>query len=82
MRRPIGWVDKAFPEGRREVKVNYHADEIKWKFKLKGEQDWDYDSQPREEDWLTLEKKIKQLIQRGHQYQRELQLAELRGKKN
>ena len=82
MRRPIGWVDKAFPEGRREVKVQYHADDIMWKFKLKGEQDWDRDSQPREEDWLTLENKIKQLIQRGHQYQRELQLAELRGKKN
>jgi hypothetical protein len=80
MRRPIGWVDKNYSEGRREIRVNFHADTINWKFRLKGELEWDSTATPSEDDWLALEKKIQQLMQRGHLFQRELDLTRRRGK--
>ncbi|NMA20240.1 MAG: hypothetical protein GX927_06645 [Lentisphaerae bacterium] len=80
MRRPIGWVDKDYPEGRREIRVKFHADTIKWQFRLKGTKEWDSTSVPSEDDWLELEDKILRLMQRGHLYQRELELTRRRGK--
>ncbi|MDD3952307.1 MAG: hypothetical protein PHY82_00155 [Lentisphaeria bacterium] len=80
MRRPIGWVDKNYPEGRREIRVSFRADTIKWQFRLKGAEEWDSSPVPAEEDWLELEDKILQLMQRGHLFQRELELVRHRGK--
>ncbi len=80
MRRPIGWIDKNYSEGKREVLVSFHADTIKWQFRMKGVEEWDSAAVPAEEDWLELEEKIRQLMQRGHLFQRELELARRRGK--
>jgi hypothetical protein len=82
MRRPIGWVDREYVDGRREIRVNFHANTIKWRFRLKGQLEWDKTALPSEEDWLELEKKILQLMQRGHLYQKELDLTRRRGKSN
>ena len=79
MRRPIGWVDKSFPEGKREIRVSFHADTIKWQFRLKGMEEWGALAQPSEEDWRVLEQKILELMQRGHLFQRELELVRRHG---
>ncbi|NLZ62476.1 MAG: hypothetical protein GX902_01590 [Lentisphaerae bacterium] len=81
MRRPIGWIDKKHPDGPREVRVSFHAGNIKWQFLPKGTQNWEYDTVPSEENWLELEKKLQQLMQRGRLYERELELTRRRGKK-
>ncbi len=80
MRRPIGWVDKSCPEGKREIRVSFHADTIKWQFRLNGAEVWDSTPIPAEADWIELEDKIQQLMQRGHLFQRELDLVRRRGK--
>jgi carbonic anhydrase len=79
MRRPIGWIDKNWQDGKREVRASFRGESIKWQFKPAGENEWDYDSEPTEENWLELEKKIENLCQRGHLYQKELALAQARG---
>ena len=79
MRRPIGWIDKKWEGGKREVRVSFHAENIKWQFLPAGEVDWDYDSKPTEENWLELEEKIENLCQRGHLFEKELALVKARG---
>ena len=80
MRRPIGWVDKDDEGGRREVRVSFHADKVKWQFLPAGSDKWDYDTPPTEALWQELEVKLQQLIQRGHLFQGELELVKRRGK--
>ena len=80
MRRPICWVDKESPQGKTEIRVSYHADTIKWQFQDAGTDFWVYDRAPTEEPWLQLEEKLENLIQRGHCFANELDLAKRRGK--
>ena len=75
MRRPIGWVDKNCPDGRRKIRVSFHADTIRWQFRAKGAEEWESTNQPSEENWHELEEKILQLMQRGHLFERELELV-------
>ncbi len=74
MRRPIGWIDKDFPGGRREVKVEFFSDTLRWRFKPKGEDEWQ-EGEPTEENWDGLEERLQQLIQRGHIFNNELALV-------
>ena len=80
MRRPISWTEK-LPEGKREIRVTINGDNIKWQFLNPNAEKWDYDSKPSEEDWLTLEEKIANLMQRGHFFASELDLVKRRGVK-
>lgn len=80
MRRPISWTEKT-PEGKKEIRVAVTADTVKWQFLFPGAEKWDYDTPPTEEDWLTLEEKIANLMQRGHFFQAELDLVKKRGNK-
>lgn len=75
MRRPIGWVDKNCEEGRREVRVSFHADTLHWQFCPKGEENWRDDLVPSEENWADLEAKLLELKQRGHLFDREIALV-------
>lgn len=79
MRRPIGWIDKNWEGGKRQVRVSFRGETIKWQFLPAGEVVWDYDSKPTEENWQELEEKIENLCQRGYLYQKELELAKARG---
>jgi len=81
MRRPIGWIDKNGPDGPREVRVSFRAEDIKWQFLTKGNVNWDYDTPPSEENWQELEEKLLQLIQRGHIFDRELAITRKLGPK-
>ena len=66
MRRPIGWIDNDFEGGRREVRVTFHGNTIKWQFLPEGAEEWEYTTAPTEENWRQLEQKLKDLWQRGH----------------
>lgn len=79
MRRPIGWIDKTIEGGKREVRVSFHGESIKWQYLPEGALEWDYDSKPTEENWLVLEQKIANLCQRGHLFEQELALVKARG---
>ncbi len=81
MRRPVAWIDKKCASGPREVRVKFHGGALKWQFRSKGSREWDYQSEPSEENWLELETKILQLMQRGHLYEKELALTRRRGLK-
>lgn len=81
MRRPIGWIEKMTDGSKREVRVSFRADTIKWQFMPVDTQIWEYDVVPGEELWQELEQKLLQLIQRGHIFDRELELARRRGQR-
>ena len=75
MRRPIAWTDKGEDGIRREVRVTFHGNTIKWQFLSDGAEGWDYASAPTEEDWRQLEQKLRDLWQRGHACKREMEMA-------
>lgn len=75
MRRPIGWVDKTWPGGRRSVRVEFFADQIRWRFRTPQDTEWQ-DGTPTPENWTELATKIRELIQRGHLFQKELALVQ------
>lgn len=81
MRRPIGWMEKMADGSKREVRVSFHADTIKWQFMPVETKIWEYDVEPSEELWQVLEEKLLQLIQRGHIFDRELELVRRRGQR-
>ena len=78
MRRPIGWVDRDCPEGRRAVEVEFFADTLRWRFKKPDDEQWGKwgDGVPTAENWEELEEKVRQLIQRGHIFNKELALVQ------
>lgn len=75
MRRPIGWIDRENPEQVLEIKVSIHAEKIQWRCQDRTNKEWLEDFVPQEKDWNTLEKKLLQLMQRGHQLQKEIDLV-------
>ncbi len=80
MRRPIGWKDKTEAGLRREVRVSFHAERVKWQFLVEGAEKWDYDTPPTEEDWMRLEGHLADRWQRGHCLEAEMDLVKRRGK--
>ncbi|MGN0866421.1 MAG: hypothetical protein ACI4SG_01920 [Oligosphaeraceae bacterium] len=75
MRRPIGWLDREAPGGKRQVRVEFFADTLQWRFRTPEAEKWSA-GEPTEANWDELEEKIRQLIQRGHLFQRELALVQ------
>ena len=75
MRRPIGWVDKKWETGRRKIIVHIQADVVKWQFQEYKANFWTYSYKASEEYWLELENKLRQLKQRGHLCDREINLV-------
>lgn len=74
MRRSIGWVDRSSPDGRRQVQVEIFADTIRWRFRTPDSEKW-VDGVPTPENWDELEGKLRQLLQRGHLFDKELSLV-------
>lgn len=50
---------------KREVRAHVTHGAIKWSFKRKDEEQWDYDSAPLKEDWDELEDHLGRRAQRG-----------------
>lgn len=75
MRRQICWKEKG-PDGKTEIRVTIHGQDIKWQFKRptggsKRNPDptselWDYDSAPTPEQWDKLEEELRNRYQRGN----------------
>ena len=64
MNRKICWTDKI--EGvKREIRVEISGKNVKWQFKSKGEESWDYDHPPTTEEWDAVEDRVTKRIQRG-----------------
>jgi hypothetical protein len=74
MRRPIGWVDKEWPDGKRQIRVEFFADDVKWRFRLPEDDCWQ-DGAPTPEYWDELEAKLLELKQRGHLFDKEIALV-------
>lgn len=74
MRRPIGWVDKEWPAGKRSIRVEFFADGVQWRFRLPGDECWQK-GEPVPEYWDELEQKLLELKQRGHLFDKEIALV-------
>lgn len=77
MRRPIGWIDKKWAGGRRSVRVEFFAEQIRWRFRTPQDTEWQ-SGEPTAENWAELETKLRELIQRGHLFDKELALVQKR----
>ncbi len=75
MRRPIGWLDRDCPDGKRQVQVEFFAETLRWRFRAPDDEKWG-DGTPTLENWDELEDKLRQLIQRGHIFNKELALVQ------
>jgi len=77
MKRDIEWVEKVEGGIKRMVRVKFPGNgRIKWQFKRSDEEQWDYDSPPSDDDWMTLEEKIDALYQRRRAPYKDLQLVQ------
>lgn len=66
MKRQICWTEKNRDGDRVDIRVTLHASEVKWQFKARGHDEWDYDTPPSDDQWDELEKRIQNRYQRGH----------------
>jgi len=74
MRRPIGWQDRTCPDGKRQVRVEFFADTLRWRFRTPSDEKW-MDGTPTLDNWDDLEDKVAELQQRGHLFDKELALV-------
>lgn len=61
----ISWTLRCEDGVKREVRVEITEKSMKWQFKRKDEERWDYDSLPTAADWDNLEDILKRRIGRG-----------------
>ncbi len=67
MPKQTSWTKREPDHVKREVRVTLTAKSIKWQFKRADEERWDYDSDPRAEDWDSLEDILSRRNGRGRQ---------------
>lgn len=65
MHRKISWTLKCEDGVKREVRAQVSHRGIKWQFKRKDEEHWDYDSVPTDADWDELLDILKRRFGRG-----------------
>jgi len=63
--RKITWTHKCKDGVNRDIRVELHHQNIKWQFKRKDEETWDYDSVPTAMDWDELEDILRRRAGRG-----------------
>jgi hypothetical protein len=63
--RKISWTLRCEDGVKREVRAEVSAHGIKWQFKRKDEERWDYDSLPTADDWDELMAILKRRMGRG-----------------
>lgn len=54
MRRPVCWTERLEDRTKREIRVSFSGEKIKWQFKRSDEESWDYDTPPSDLDWQNL----------------------------
>jgi hypothetical protein len=65
MKHRVKWTKRCEDGVKREVRVEITRGGLKWQFKRADEDRWDYDSQPTEEEWNTLEEILSRRAHRG-----------------
>ena len=75
MLRPICWTEKMSDGVKREVRVTFLRDRIRWQFKLATDEHWDYTTAPSAEDWNVLVKRTENRYQRRNVSYEDLELA-------
>ena len=63
--RKTTWTHKCEDGVKRDVRVELSHQSIKWQFKRKDEEAWDYDSAPTAMDWDALEDILRRRKGRG-----------------
>ncbi len=58
MQRQVCWTEREADGVKREVRVTVLRDGVKWQFKRKGDERWDYDSPPTREEWDVLLERV------------------------
>ena len=65
MHNRISWTERCEDGVKREVRAEVGHRHIKWQFKRKDEERWDYDSAPAAADWDALIDILKRRRGRG-----------------
>lgn len=75
MKRDIEWKD--IENGvNRKVRITFPGQGVvKWQFKRQGEERWDYDTPPSDDDWQVLVKKVEGMYNRNRCAHRDLELV-------
>lgn len=63
-RRNIEWTERLPDQGKREIRVSFSGNTVKWQFRHPGMEEWDYDTPPTTDQWNTLESKVSALARR------------------
>ncbi len=63
--KEVSWTAKCEDGVKREVRVKLTHGSIKWQFKRRDEEHWDYDSPATSEDWDELEDILERRAKRG-----------------
>jgi len=66
MKRQVRWTEKLGGGVKKDVRVSFHGQDIKWQFRRSDEGRWDYDRRPTPEEWDTLEERLLNRYRRGH----------------
>jgi hypothetical protein len=76
MKRQIRWTERLEDGVKKDVRVSFHGDDIKWQFRRSDSKYWDYETPPTSEEWDELEDRILKRYQRGHlAIEKELELV-------
>ena len=78
----ISWTHKCEDGVKREVRVHVTHASIKWQFKRRDEEKWDYDTPATAEDWDALEEVIERRNARGRQFKLKEYVQKLRRNAN
>lgn len=65
MRRQVSWTRRCDDGVKREVRVEFSGDGMRWQIKRADEEHWRYDAEPDPEDWEELEDILRRKAGRG-----------------
>jgi len=77
----VSWTERQEDGVKRETRVHIIVNNFKWQFKRADEERWDYDSQPTEADWDTLEDILRRRAGRGRAVKQLLAVQKKRAEK-
>lgn len=64
MKNQVCWTEKLEDGIRREIRVTFSRNGLKWQVKRSDVERWDYDTPPTAADWSELEERVLNRYQR------------------
>lgn len=64
MKNQVCWMERVEDGVRREIRVTFFSDRLKWQFKRSDQDDWDYTTPPTPADWDELLTRVENRYQR------------------